>query len=303
MLLDGGLGTELERVHRPLSGTPLWSGEALLEAPDRVKQVHRSFLQAGADCIASCSYQISRASCAEHGLDAEQTDELMRSAAELAVEARDAFWSETLDDPRTEEREKPLVAGSVGPYGAVPVVRGEYRGDYGLSVDELAAFHRPHVEILATSEVDLLAFETIPCWAEAEALLQVLANFPDRVAWFSFTARDELHISQGEVFADCVERLSDHPQVAAIGINCTPPGFLPALIHTAANLTSKPIAVYPNSGETYSIEDAAWHGTSYYEAIESHAETWHKNGARILGGCCRTSAQDIARLARWRSTL
>jgi len=79
-------------------------------------------------------------------------------------------------------------------------------------------FHRLRMEALIKAGADMLACETIPCLIEAQAIAKLLKEFPNITAWISFTARDEKHISEGQVFADCVRQLEDHPQIAAIGI-------------------------------------------------------------------------------------
>src|SRR4029079_10553477 len=146
---------------------------------------------------------------------------------------------------------RPFVAASVGPYGAFLADGSEYRGDYGLSEEKLMDFHRPRMAVLAASGADMLACETIPCLVEAQALVHLLDEFPNISAWISFSARDGELTNHGERLADCVAQLAPHPQVAAIGVNCTAPRYIPDLIRAAHSATDKPILVYPNSGETY----------------------------------------------------
>ena len=78
------------------------------------------------------------------------------------------------------------MAGSVGPYGAAQADGSEYRGDYGLSVTQLRAWHRPRIAALVEAGADVLACETIPCLAEAEALLLELAG-TGVPSWLSLT--------------------------------------------------------------------------------------------------------------------
>ncbi len=216
---------------------------------------------------------------------------------QLAVAARDTFWA----DPASRiGRPRPFVAASVGPYGAFLNDGSEYRGDYDLSEEELIAFHRPRLAVLAAAGADMLACETIPCLSEARALARLLPEFPGVSAWFSFSARDDTHISHGEPLATCVALLAPHPQVAAIGVNCTAPQFIPGLVRAARAVTSKPILVYPNSGETYDAAQSRWSGATGSVAFGVQAQTWYDNGARVIGGCCRTTPDDIRDLAAWR---
>ncbi len=247
VVLDGALATELERRGCDLRD-PLWSARVLIEAPELIQQVHADYFAAGADCAISASYQATFEGFARRGLGADAAAELLRRSVQLAVAARDAFWA---DPANRLGRPRPFVAASVGPYGAFLHDGSEYRGDYGLTEDELIAFHRPRMAVLAAAGADLLACETIPCLAEARALARLLPEFPDISAWFSFSARDPAHISHGAPLAECAALLDAHPQVVAIGVNCTAPQHIPGLVRAARMATSKPILVYPNSGETY----------------------------------------------------
>ena len=159
--------------------------------------------------------------------------------------------------------------------------------------DELTDFHRPRMAVLAASGADMLACETIPCLIEARAILRILEEFPTMSAWFSFSCRDEVHTSHGETVAECAALLGNHPQVAAVGVNCTAPRFIPALVQAAHAATDKPILVYPNSGETYDPATKTWRGLSSCEDFAHDARLWYDNGARVIGGCCRTTPEHI----------
>lgn len=90
-----------------------------------------------------------------------------------------------------------LIAGSVGPYGAFLADGSEYRGDYSLPQTQMMDFHRPRVRALVDAGVDILACETLPSFAEINALVALLQEFPGIPAWFSFTLRDSEHLSDG----------------------------------------------------------------------------------------------------------
>jgi homocysteine S-methyltransferase len=187
----------------------------------------------------------------------------------------------------------------VGPYGAFLADGSEYRGEYGLTEKELMDFHRPRMKALVEAGADMLACETIPSLVEAHAIAKLLKEFPNIAAWISFTARDEKHISEGQVFADCVKELEDHPQIAALGINCTPPNYIVSLIREAKRATDKPILVYPNSGETYDATKNDWNGDPVLDSLGKEAREWYHAGARLIGGCCRTTPDDIRVIANW----
>jgi homocysteine S-methyltransferase len=295
MVLDGALATELERRGCDLHD-PLWSAKVLIEAPDLIKQVHTDYFAAGADCAITATYQATFAGFARRGLNEEEAADLMRLAVRLAIEARDEFWA---DPANRLGRPKPLVAASIGSYGAFLADGSEYSGDYGLTEDELMNFHRPRLRILAESEVDLLACETIPCLVEALALARLFDEHPGREAWISFSARDAVHISCGEPLAGCVAELEPYQQVVAVGINCTPPQYVADLVAAAHAATNKPILAYPNSGEVYRPEEGCWIGEPDATRYVDEARVWYERGARLIGGCCRTGPEEIRSIAMW----
>jgi len=294
MVLDGGLATALESKGCDLDDD-LWSARVLLESPELIRQVHREFLEAGADCIATATYQATLPGFRKRGLSDNEGIELFRSAVRLACGARDSFWS---DPAHRTGRVRPLVAGSIGPYGAFLADGSEYSGRYGLGIDELHEFHRQRWKLLSESEVDLLACETIPSQAETHALLRLLDETPDRWAWLSFSCSDEAHLSDGSPFADAVDLCMQHSNVAAVGVNCTPPALISPLIRIACENTTQPIAVYPNSGERYDARSKTWGAGASDLVWADAAAEWIELGASIVGGCCRTGLDEIADLRR-----
>ncbi len=128
VFLDGGLATELQARGADLDD-PLWSARLLVEQPALIEQLHHDYFVAGADVAIAASYQASFPGFAARGIDAEAAAALMRRAVELARSARDRFWS--VPDQR-RGRERPLVAASVGPYGATLADGSEYHGRYEL---------------------------------------------------------------------------------------------------------------------------------------------------------------------------
>ena len=295
LVIDGALATELERRGCNLKDA-LWSAKILLEQPEIIKQVHLDYFNAGADCAITASYQATIEGFARRGLSAGEAIALIRKSVRLAAEARDEFWANGADHA---SRPKPFVAGSVGPYGAFLADGSEYRGSYGLTEKELMDFHRPRMRALIEAGAELLACETIPCLIEAQAIAKLLEEFPTITAWISFTARDGQHISEGQVFSDCVKELENHPQISAIGVNCTSPKYIPALIREAKRVTTKPVLVYPNSGETYDAVRNGWNGDPVLHSFGEEARDWYAAGARLIGGCCRTTPEDIRMIASW----
>lgn len=288
-VLDGGMASELEFLGCDISG-PLWSAHVLEEAPDQVVAVHRAYLEAGAEIVLTASYQVSRRGYAELGLVAERADAALLRSVDLACRARAEFAGRRI-----------LVAASLGPYGAALHNGAEYRGDYGCGFDELVRFHRERIAILAESDADFLAFETLPSLEEARAIGEALASWPDLAAWFCFNCPEaraaDLQVAHGEPLRACAALAASFPQTIAVGINCTPPRWLPVLIPELRAASDKPIVVYPNSGEGWDAEARCWTGQSDPAEYGGMAQTWFNAGAQIAGGCCRTRPAHIHSLA------
>jgi homocysteine S-methyltransferase len=295
IVLDGAMATELERRGADLND-PLWSAKILLEAPELIRDLHYDYFRSGANVAITASYQATIEGYTRRGLNRTQATDLIQKSVRLAIEARTLFCAGGTVDSK---RGHPLVAASIGPYGAYLADGSEYRGDYGLTEEELIAFHRPRMAALVTAGPDLLACETIPCLTEARALARLLAEFPGQHAWFSFSARDEFYTNHGEKITDCAAYLDSFEQVAAIGINCTAPKFITGLIHEIRSATTKPILAYPNSGEIYDPVTHTWHGETDCNAFGEQAKEWYAAGAQIIGGCCRTTPEHIRVIAEW----
>jgi homocysteine S-methyltransferase len=269
VVLDGGLATELERRGHDLS-SELWSARLLRDDPAAIVDVHSAFVAVGAEVVTSASYQASF-----EALGAATVALLHRSVA-LAREA----------GPR-------WVAASVGPYGAMLADGSEYRGDYGRTVRELAAWHRPRLEALAAAEPDVLAVETIPCLTEVEALCAELDALAVP-AWLSITAVGE-STRAGEPAAEAFAMARDCAAVFAVGVNCTAPADVTALVRLAGDVSGKPVIAYPNSGEGWDAQRRSWTGGAAFDPAD--VREWLAGGARLVGGCCRVRPEDIAELA------
>ncbi|GAA2987255.1 homocysteine S-methyltransferase [Actinokineospora diospyrosa] len=281
LVLDGGLATELRSWGHDLSDS-LWSARLLIDEPAALVAAHRAFYEAGASVVTTATYQASFEGFAAHGIDHSTTERLLRLGVEVAAAAR----AELAADGRQR-----WVAASVGPYGALLADGSEYRGRYGLSVSELADWHRPRLEVLAGSGADLLACETVPDAVEAAALTVALADV-DVPAWITYSI-EGARTRGGEPLDEAFAVAAECPSVVAVGVNCSAPADVGPAIAVARAVTNKPIVVYPNSGESWTGD---WSGPSRF-SVELAAE-WVTEGAWAVGGCCRVTRSDIADLAR-----
>jgi homocysteine S-methyltransferase len=281
-ILDGGMATELEKRGCDLSG-PLWSAHVLRGQPEKIAAVHQSYIEAGADIMLTASYQVSADAYAEIGLTAEDAATSLRESVAIAERVRARYPDRQI-----------LIAASLGPYGAALHNGAEYHGNYDISFDELVSFHARRLAILAETNADLIAFETTPSLDEAGAIVAALEPYPEVAAWVSFICRDASHTAHGEPISLCGSLLDAVPQVVAVGVNCTAPVFVTPLIQALKTSTTKPIVVYPNSGEGWDAKTRSWTGVAEAANFANSAREWREAGAQIIGGCCRTGPEHVA---------
>jgi homocysteine S-methyltransferase len=294
VVLDGGLASELEARGFALSDR-LWSARLLLTDPGAIEEVHLDYFRAGADVATTASYQATIDGLGAAGIDRPTARGLIGLSVELAARARDRYRAESGVD-------RPLfVAGSVGPYGAMLADGSEYRGDYDPAPDALAAFHGPRIETLVEAGADLLAFETIPTVREAEVLVRLLEDV-SVPCWLSYSCRDGATTSAGEPVAEAIA-LGNEPSVLAVGVNCTAPRHVPALLAAARGATDRPLVAYPNGGDRWNPGTRRWVADRDGRYDPVTVASWTALGATWLGGCCGTGPADIAALAGNLATL
>jgi len=282
VVLDGGLATELEHRGHDLT-TALWSARLLRDDPAEIAAVHAAYAGAGAQVVTTASYQATFEGFAAASIDERTTEHLLVRSVELARRGAPDAW----------------VAGSVGPFGAALADGSEYTGHYApaVGVAGLRGFHRRRMQVLAEAGADVLACETVPAAAEAEALVLEAESLGVPV-WVSLTTVVDgdgvVRTRRGEPAADVFAMAADADEVVAVGVNCTDPSGVPAAVRAAA-ASGKPVVVYPNSGERWDATARRWTG----EPMDAEADVpqWVASGARLVGGCCRIGPDSIRRIA------
>lgn len=278
VVLDGGLSTALEERGHDLS-TSLWSARLVREQPQEVVAAHRSFVNAGAQVVISASYQMSHAGYRAAGRTDADCDTDLATSVRLAREAADG---------------RALVAASVGPYGAHRADGSEYTGYPEVDRATLRAFHARRLEPLLAAGPDLVACETLPELTEGEVLVELLSELAPGVPyWLSFTAAPGGRLAGGAPFAEAAALGS--ADCIATGLNCSAPTLVDGLLEGAPG--GRPAVVYPNSGAAYDPEGKTWTdvGTPVFSAAA--VQGWVERGARLVGGCCGTSAAGVAAVA------
>jgi len=278
LLLDGAIGTELER--RGIAcALPLWSTHALIEAPDTLAAIHREYLEAGAEVLTADTFRTQRHVLAKAGAG-ERARELTERAVALAqCVRRDA-----------------ALEGSVRVAGSVPPLEDCYEPASRPNDRTLAREHARHCDALAGAGVDLLLLETHNSIAEARAAARAAAH-TGLPFFVSFVCRGRVLLS-GEALADAVEALRPSgPQ--AILVNCIPPAdVMPLLEELRVACGTTPYGVYPNLGPPGATPRHPHRDHLSPEAFARAAGEWVAAGARVVGGCCGTAPRHIRATAQ-----
>ncbi len=292
LFLDGGAGTHLEALGCDLNH-PLWTAKILKEQPEQIVQLHKDYFAAGADIGESVSYQATVEGFVKEGLDEPQAIALLKSSVTHLLTAREQWWQES---GQASGRRYPLVAASIGPYGAFLADGSEYRGDYQINAQQLHDFHRHRIEILWQQGVDILAVETIPCLEEAQVIADIVQSLKAK-CWITFSAKNKTQISDGQAIAECVQALEHYDCIQAIGINCTAPETITSLLGEIKNHTSKALIAYGNLGDHYDPDTKTWQQSQHSKPYQEHIVQWQALGVRIVGGCCGTTPATIKSIA------
>ncbi|PBP25789.1 homocysteine S-methyltransferase [Diplocarpon rosae] len=320
LLLDGGLGTTLACQHGCTfsDSTPLWSSHLLLSDPDSaLLKTQTAFADAGADVLLSATYQASYEGFARtgDGVGEREAGRLMRRSVKIA---RASF--------RQKESEKGTVALGLGAYGATMVPSQEYSGQYDEShLSRSDSLEEEEEKIHVWGDIGYVAFETVPLLQEIEAVRAVMTGM-ERKFWVSCVfPGEENKLPDGSCIRDVVKAMLERQKGLAvpwgIGVNCTKVGKVEGLImefekeiqllmgRREAEWPS--LVIYPDGtdGEIYNTVTKEWvkgsagsgSKTTWDETIFGIVERARERGrwrSILVGGCCKTTPEDIGRLRR-----
>ncbi|VDK66996.1 unnamed protein product [Onchocerca ochengi] len=285
-----------------LQNNSLWSAAALFDKPELILQIHKRFIEAGSDIILTNTYQ----ACISTMINSRG---MTKAAAESSLKVTLMLPSDkaklvSLAKQAVEEysvQKKVKIAGSIGPYGVLLNDGSEYNGNYIDELEEqvMVDYHMQQTIPLLQAGLKVIAYETVPSCTEAMAILKAADaiglsyNF-----WISFSCKDDEQTNHNESFCKSVEKISYHPNILGIGINCTSPNYItPLLQSVSTSVNSLPFIIYPNSGEIYESDTKKWrNGKCTFPNIEQLME-WKDLGAKVVGGCCRVGAEKIKELS------
>lgn len=297
LVMDAGSATTLEAMGHNLADH-LWSARLLRDDPAAIREMHLEYLRAGAQVIETATYQASRMGFAQAGLAESDADALLLHGVALAVEALEQFMAEPdFDASRYGSFGRPLIAASLGPYGAALADGSEYRGHYGVAESVMEAFHIERFAVLADSRADLIAIETMPDLLEAQAVITALRFFPEMPVLLSFSCNSATTLCGSEPWKHAVELAATLPSCVGVGINCTAPEYISGLLQSAAGAASElPRFVYPNAGRLWDAIARDWLSEGIDVLPAATVREWRDAGAAVVGGCCGLGPKAVAAL-------
>ena len=271
VIFDGAMGTEIYRRNFFVN---ISFENLCLARPDVIRAIHTAYLDAGAEVLTTNSYGANRAKLMKFGLG-EQTAAINEAAVKLAREVAG---------------ENAMVAASVGPVGNTP--------SYLNPLDILSE----QVSVLAKAVPDFLMFETLASLADLDLALEAAASSADGVPFvLSFALDEKAQTAKGEPFSAILKRIAASPvQPVAVGLNCcSGPGSMLRALETVLPLIDKkfPVIAQPNAGSPRSVDNRMLYMCSP-EYFTTYAMRFAQLGVRGIGGCCGTSPEHIADMAR-----
>ncbi|MBV7338486.1 homocysteine S-methyltransferase family protein [Chloroflexi bacterium TSY] len=279
-ILDGAIGTELERLGAPMHGG-IWCAAAIESHPHLVRQVHENYIAAGADIITTNTYASGRHALAKSGLE-EKFTEWNTKAVALAHEGREEMAAE-----------RPIyLAGSIAPY--------DNWGKYDAR--SIRASYREQAELLANADVDLLILEMLGTDADNTVIAIEETSQTGLPIWVSLSCLDQpssnslyLGVRENSAAASQFNR-GFEPFDAAIQRIMAVGGSVLSMMHSEIHLAQAalsvmrenfagPLGVYPNAGYWQRPNWTFIEGISP-EFYCTEAQKWIDSGAQVVGGCC-----------------
>lgn len=276
IILDGGMGTEIVR-QSGRSGTAVIAVTEMVDSPELIRNIHKAYIEAGADVITANTYDLNGPALAKPGLEASQVESLTSLAVRIAREAReDAANGRDI-----------VIAGSLGPLGS------DYDPDDVPNYEVCLEAYREQVQAMATAGVDLVLVETAARVRSARAGLAaaVEAGLP---AWAALLADDQGQVKSGESLEEAVETLVSEG-ASSVLINCTQPPQVSKAIQRLGQKKRIPFGAYAQ-GAVYSGQGWEFGPSKSPGEYLDWARDWVSNGAQIVGGCCGTTPDHIKAL-------
>ena len=282
VVIDGGMGTQLEKSGVPMDGK-VWSSRAVLSHPDAVRQAHEDFITAGADVIITNTFAAARHMLEPGGLG-DHVKDINLKAVKLAQQARDSV------------AKKPLaIAGSICEW--TPTDDPKWH-----SPEAIERSTREQAGLLVKAGVDLIALEMCERTAFSVAAINAVLETGLPV-WIGLSAqthkgsRSLSVFSYGDLdFESLVQVLAGYPAMM-MNIMHTPVPDVEKAMAVVKQYWNGPVGIYPESGY-FTMPNWQFVDVIEPEDLAKTAQTWIDNGARMVGGCCGLGPEHIAALRK-----
>jgi len=280
VIIDGGMGTQLEKTDVPMNDK-VWSGQAVLSHPEVVRQVHEDYIKAGAEVIIANTFATARHMLEPGGLGAYVV-EINRNAVKLAQQA--------VDNAAT----KPVaIVGSIcewapseSPKWASPeAIKESSREQAGLLTE--AGVDLIALEMCESREMSKVAIEAaleteLPVWA---GLCAQTHKGCDHLSVFDYAELE---------FEPLVRDLAVYP-ISVMNIMHTPVSDIDESIEVVRRYWDGPLGIYPESGY-FTMPHWNFVDVISPEELVDRAKGWIGKGARMMGGCCGLGPEHITAL-------
>lgn len=268
-ILDGAVGTEILARGEETPGI-LWSSQALINNPSLVKQIHKDYINAGAQIIITNTFSTKERTFRKAGMHGKGKEATIL-ACKLAGQARDEIGKDDV-----------LIAGGVAP------LEDCYSPELVPSEKELKKEHLEYAKDLKQGGVDFILAETMISLREIKAVCEASTKIGLPVA-VSFCCDQNGNLLSGETLEEAVDLVSKYNPLF-LSLNCMSLDVIGKVLKKLRKLTSLPVAVYAQGdGEPGSEQGWKFKGNSKPEIYSQYAKEWLKNGAQIIGGCCGTN--------------
>ena len=290
LVLDGAMGTAIQNyklTEKDFLGKKGCNEILNISRPDIIKDIHKKYVEAGADILETNSFNCNRISLEEYGIS-DRVYELCKKSVELAKEVVNSV------------DKKVYIAGSIGPTSkSLSLPNGKNPYDRALSFDELKNIYKEQIEGLIDGGVDLLLVETIFDGMNAKAAILAVEEIReekniDIPVMVSATVNRDGKIFTGQSIESLILSL-DRDFIISYGFNCSfgAKELIP-LTKKLGKFIKKPISLYPNAGlpdengEYLETPDVT---VGYLKELVENREI------NILGGCCGTTFEHIRKIA------
>jgi homocysteine S-methyltransferase len=281
-LLDGSMSFPMEHLGYNLKNK-LWTGMALISDPDIIKNIHKDYINAGADYISTSTYQVSYDRLKNMGYQSSEIKKVFQKSVDLVKEAIKESGS----------KKEIKIVGSFGPFASYDPNASEYVGKYNSTDDEIKNFHLNNINIIEETDLDIILYETIPCLREIKVLSKVLSQ-TNKEIWISITCNENIEFRDGSSFKEACKIISQIEQITTLGINCFSPLLVEKALKELKKYSNKKTLVYPNSGEQYNPKVKYWSGKNEFNNLM--IKNWLSLSPDIIGGCCRVGYNNIKKM-------